>query len=463
MLQYRPSMFANTTMQFSQFQLHERLLAGLQRIGFEQATPVQASLIPKALEGSDLLVSARTGSGKTLAFLLPTLHRLLTLDPLLHRNSGALALVLVPTRELAQQVVKHCQQLTTGTALKVAALTGGDDFKHQAAVLRKNPEILVATPGRILEHLCRGAPELDQLQVLIIDEADRMLDMGFSEDVLQIAGHCNAERQTLLLSATLERKGLRAIGQQLLQQAELIEVDPLRGQHSDIRQQIVLADDKAHKQRLLIWLLQHEKWRKALVFCNTRLQADHLGAAFAQLEIRSAVLHGEMPQSARNRIMGLYRQGGVNVLLSTDLAARGLDIEGVDLVINFDMARNGDDYVHRIGRTGRAGQQGLAISLISAPEWNLMAGIQRYLRIKFERRHIVPLAGSYKGPKKLKSSGKAAGSKKKKGGAGKSALKGKQRLRDKKNKGKRRKAASTSATSASSATSNGYTPLKKKS
>lgn len=444
-------------MQFSQLQLHDRLLASLQRIGFDEATPVQESLIPKALKGGDLLISARTGSGKTLAFLLPTLHRILTLNPQEHRDSGTMALVLVPTRELAQQVVKHCQQLTTSTGLQVASLTGGDDFKHQAAILRKNPEILVATPGRILEHLCRRAPDLSKLQVLVIDEADRMLDMGFSEDVLQIAEHCNPERQTLLLSATLERNGLRAIGQQLLQQAELIDVDPLRGQHSDIRQQIVLADDKAHKERLLIWLLQHESWRKALVFCNTRVQADQLGNSFERLEIRSAVLHGDMPQSARNRVMGLYRQGSAKVLMSTDLAARGLDIEGVDLVVNFDMARSGDDYVHRIGRTGRAGQQGLAINLVCAYEWNLAASIERYLRVKFEPRKIAELAGSYKGPKKLKKSGKAAGTKKKKNRADSDAAKGKQRHRDKKNKGKRRAASGTAK-----ATDSGYAALKKK-
>ena len=443
-------------MQFNQFQLHERLLASLQRIGFDQATAVQESLIPKALEGGDLLISARTGSGKTLAFLLPTLHHLLTLDPKEHRDSGTMALVLVPTRELAQQVVKHCQQLTTSTGLQVAALTGGDDFKHQAAILRKNPELLVATPGRILEHLCRRAPDLSKLQVLVIDEADRMLDMGFSDDVLQIAEHCNPERQTLLLSATLERSGLRAIGQQLLRQAELIDVDPVRGQHRDIRQQIVLADDKAHKQRLLVWLLQHETWRKALVFCNTRAQADQLGNSFERLDIRSAVLHGDMPQSARNRVMGLYRQGGAKVLMSTDLAARGLDIEGVDLVVNFDMARSGDDYVHRIGRTGRAGQQGLAINLVSAYEWNLAASIERYLRVKFEPRKIAQLEGSYKGPKKLKKSGKAAGTSKKKNRSGSDKVKAKQRHRDKKNKGKRRAATGTAASDA------GYTSLKKK-
>jgi superfamily II DNA/RNA helicase len=449
-------------MPFSEFELHPRLQAGLQRLGFSEPTPVQNSLIPKAMAGGDLLVSARTGSGKTLAYLLPSLHRILSSSPEVLREGGTLALILVPTRELAQQVLKQCQQLIDGTALRVTGLTGGDDFKHQAALLRKNPEIVVATPGRILEHLSRHAPDLQLLQVLIIDEADRMLDMGFSEDVLQIAENCPQERQTLLLSATLQRKGLRAIGDQLLRQAELVDVDPVRGQHDDIRQQILLADDKAHKERLLLWLLKHEEWRKALVFCNTRVQADHLGNSFKANDLRSAVLHGEMPQSARNRVMGLYRQGAVNVLLTTDLAARGLDIEGVDLVVNFDMARSGDDYVHRIGRTGRAGEQGLAISLICAPEYNLMSSIERYLKVSFERRRIAELAGKYTGPKKLKSSGKAAGSKKKKKDTDGSASKTKQRLRDKKNKGKRRSPTAAKTQDSAVATSDGWATLKKR-
>ncbi len=447
-------------MPFSQTALHPRLLAAIEQLGFDQPTQVQAALIPRAMEGVDLLVSARTGSGKTLAYLLPTLHRLLNLDPTLHRHSGTLALVLVPTRELAQQVVVHCQQLIGSTQLRIASLTGGDDFKRQVATLRKNPELLVATPGRLMEHLSHSTVDFDDLQVLIVDEADRMLDMGFGDEVLLIAQHCKAQRQTLLLSATLERKGLRGIGEQLLNQPETIAIDIRGQQHSDIRQQILLADDRDHKLKILLWLLQNESWRKCLVFCNTRLQADQLGTFLEQQTLPAAVLHGEMPQSARNRIMNNFRQGGARILLSTDLAARGLDVEGIDLVINFDIARSGDEHVHRVGRTGRAGQQGLAISLVSAPEWNLMAGIERYLKLKFERRNIAEVAGNYRGPKKLKSSGKAASSKKRKSGSSKSPVTPKQRHRDKKNKGKRRKAA-TDKTAGDSEFS-GYAPLKKK-
>ncbi len=455
-------------MPFTQFKLHPRLQASLQDLNFEKLTPVQASLVPRAMSGGDLLVSARTGSGKTLAFLVPTVNRILQLESRILREGGTLGLILVPTRELAQQMVGQCRQLIKDTALRVTGLTGGEDFKHQASLLRKNPEIVVATPGRLLEHLSQGAPDLEQLAVLVVDEADRMLDMGFGDDVLEIASQCPRQRQTLLLSATLERSGLRGIGAQLLQQPELIETDPLRGQHADIRQQIILADDRQHKLRLLHWLLQNEERRKALVFCNTRLQADQLGRDLEASELRSAVLHGEIPQSGRNRIMGHFRQGGTRVLITTDLAARGLDIQGVDLVINFDMARSGDDYVHRIGRTGRAGEQGLAISLISAFEWNLTASIERYLRIAFERRQITGLEAQYSGPRKLKTSGRAAASKKRKrakdkaGGETDTRRRNKQRLRDKKNKGKRRKPAAGRETAMGPSDTGGWSTLKKK-
>lgn len=445
---------------FSELELHPRLLDVVDKLGFYTPTPVQSRLVPQAMAGNDLLVSARTGSGKTLAFLLPTLHRLLNLDPQLYRHSGTLALVLVPTRELAQQVVKECEQLCVSTPLSVAPLTGGDDFKRQVATLRKNPQILVATPGRLLEHFERRTPDFDDLQVLVIDEADRMLDMGFGDDVLLISQQCNQQRQTLLLSATLERKGLRGIGREILRKPQTITVDSRGEQHSDIRQQIMLADDRDHKQRILAWLLANTAWRKALVFCNTRVEADRLGALVKETElVAGAVLHGDMPQSARNRIMNNYRQGGIKVLFSTDLAARGLDVEGIDLVINFDMARSGDEHVHRVGRTGRAGQQGLAISLVSAPEWNLMSSIERYLKIRFERHQVESLLGNYKGPKKLKSSGKAAGTKKRKSAGAKAGAKAKSRQRDSKNKGKRRKPTTPSADKPSG---DGYTPLKKK-
>ncbi|WP_435684274.1 DEAD/DEAH box helicase [Sedimenticola selenatireducens] len=423
----------------SSFPLHPRLLQTLDALGLSEATPIQQQAIPVALERRDLIASAETGSGKTFAFLLPTLDHLLnTTAP----GSGTRVLILVPTRELAHQIIKQGQKLTRSTRLQIGLITGGESFKYQRALFRKNPEIIVATPGRLLEHLEQGTPDFSELEVLVLDEADRMLDMGFSEDVLTITGQCNKARQTLLFSATLSHRGLKGMTDTLLRDPATITLSTVRDRHGNIIQQIIPADDKIHKRSLLAWLLQHETYDKALVFTNTRLQADALGPELRNQGLRAGVLHGDMSQDERNQVMAFLRQGTIKVLVATDVAARGLDIKGVDLVINFDMARSGKDYVHRIGRTGRAGKQGLAISLIAHQEWNLMTGIERYLKHEFERRTIQEIAGKYRGPKKLKNSGKAAGGKKKSAtdkAEKNQARKPKQRLRDQKNIGKRRK------------------------
>lgn len=413
-----------------------QLLAAIEKLAYQEATPVQAAAIPLALADKDLLVSAQTGSGKTAAFLLPCLEKLLNSSS--EKKYGTQMLILAPTRELARQITSVCQQLIDGTALEIGLITGSEDFKKQQALLRRNPDILVATPGRLLEHLNQDVANFDELKFLILDEADRMLDMGFSPDVLEIAEHCNQQRQTLLFSATLT-SGVLRIGKDLLRHPETVSINHFRThQHLDIQQQIIPADDKEHKQKQLLWLLNHESYKKALVFTNTKLQAEEISEKLRGGKLRMNVLHGDMDQSERNRVMALYRKGAINVLIATDLAARGLDIDEIELVINFDMARNASSYVHRIGRTGRAGSKGLAISLINSNEWNLMVGIERYLNQRLERRIIKELEGNYKGPKKLKTSGKAAMAKKKVAEKKAEKPKLKIRERDKKNIGKRR-------------------------
>lgn len=417
--------------------LDRRLLKAVDTAGWTQPTDVQIRAIPAALAGKDLLVSAETGSGKTGAFLLPMLNRLLTPAP----DTGTRALILLPTRELARQVFNQCERLANATGIMAGLITGGDDFKYQASLLRKNPEIIVSTPGRLVDHVERGTTNFQDLEVLVLDEADRMLDMGFSEDVLKIAAECTlVERQTLLFSATLQKTGLKRIVADVLREPESILVNPEREQHGNIRQQVMLVDDLAFKEKLLVKLLEIETFDKALVFTKTRIQAVKLEGFLRYKKLRAGVLHGEIPQEGRNRVMELLRNGGINVLVATDLAARGLDVQGIDLVVNFDVARRGDDHVHRIGRTGRAGREGLAVTFVSALEWNLMASIERYLNIHFERRKIAEMEASYKGPKKVKASGKAASRKKKKP-TDKKAMdkKCKQRLRDKKATGQRRK------------------------
>ncbi|RRJ84392.1 DEAD/DEAH box helicase [Aestuariirhabdus litorea] len=396
---------------FNQLALNERLLKALDNLGFTEPTEVQKRSIPPALEGRDLLVCARTGSGKTAAFVLPILHRLQLSE---RPDAQARALILVPTRELARQVMKACEQLGRFTFIKADMIIGGEGFKEQRAMLRKNPEILIATPGRLVEHLEAESLHLNDIETLVLDEADRMLEMGFSEDLEKICNACADKRQTLLYSATLKRRGLSEIIASALDNPESLILDTPRKQSGDIDQQMILADDTGHKVKLLAHLLEHDPFDKALVFTNTRELADRLCGQLRGQGLPVGVLHGEMTQPERNQGMQLFRDGHFKVLVATDLAARGLDVKGVDLVINFDMPRNGDDYIHRIGRTGRADASGVAISLVCAYDWNLKAGIERYINTGLRKRQVEGLIASYKGPKKLKSSGKAASTKKRK-------------------------------------------------
>jgi ATP-dependent RNA helicase SrmB len=390
--------------------LHKTLLRAADELGFKEATEVQAQAIPAALAGKDLIVSAKTGSGKTAAFLLPMLNRLLANKV---RDASTLALILLPTRELALQTQKTFQTLARYTPIKCGLIMGGEAFKHQVATLRKNPEVIIATPGRLVDHIEKGTSDFRDLQVLVLDEADRMLEMGFAVEMETIARACKSERQTLMFSATLEHKGMSGI-KRLLRAPESIVIDSHRQGHDSISQHIVLADDIKHKEKLVVALLAEEQAPRALVFCNTRKQCQELGNVLKYNKLRVDFLHGEIPQSDRKQVMNRFRSGQIEVLVATDVAARGLDVEGIELVINFNVAQSGDDHVHRIGRTGRAGQEGKAVTLVSSNEWNQMSSIERYLKIRFERRKVQGLIATYRGPKKVKNSGKAAGSKKKK-------------------------------------------------
>jgi ATP-dependent RNA helicase SrmB len=442
------------SLNFADLLLPDELLRAISKQGFTEPTQVQQQVIPLAVAGRDLLVSAATGSGKTAAFLLPIMQRLLDHPA---PATATRALILVPTRELAQQIRQHFLQLGSYTRLQAEIITGGAPMRHQIAALRRNPEILIATPGRLLEHLEAGHADLSDLEVLVLDEADRMLDMGFAPDVLTIIDRCRRERQSLLFSATLQHQGLKAVIERLTLDPAVVTANPVREQHPDIRQQLILADSPEHKQQLLLWLLHHEAYGKALVFTNTRPHTESLSSFLQNNGLRSGALHGELEQRERNRIMGLLREGRIDILVATDVAARGLDVPGVELVINFDLARSGDDHLHRCGRTGRAGEQGLAISLAGARDWNRMVSIERYLQLQLERRSVEGLEGKFRGPKRLKGSGKAAASKKRERDEQKAPQpKIKVRERDRKNIGKRRQPSGEPAAEA------GLTPLRKR-
>ncbi|MDH1261895.1 DEAD/DEAH box helicase [Pseudomonas sp. GD03944] len=397
---------------FSQFALHERLLKAVAELNFVEPTPVQAAAIPAALQGRDLRVIAQTGSGKTAAFVLPMLNRLLG-DGTSQARLSIRAVILLPTRELAQQTLKEVERFAQFTFLKAGLITGGEDFKVQAAMLRR-VDILIGTPGRLIEHANAGNLQLNEVEVLVLDEADRMLDMGFAEDVQRLAELCNAQRQTLLFSATTGGNAMREVIGKVLKEPEHLLLNRVSQLNEGTRQQIITADHNHHKEQMVDWLLANETYDKAIIFTNTRVQADRLYGKLVAREFKVFVLHGEKDQKDRKLAIDRLKQGAVKILVATDVAARGLDVDGLDLVINFDMPRSGDEYVHRIGRTGRAGGDGLAISLICHNDWNLMSSIERYLKQRFERRTIKELKGTYQGPKNLKASGKAAGTKKKK-------------------------------------------------
>jgi len=412
---------------FASLGLNERLLKALDKLSLITPTPVQEAMIPVAMLGRDVQVSAETGSGKTAGYLLPILHQMQeTPAP----KSATRALILLPTRELAHQVNKSCTELASFTMIKSCLIQGGTSYNEQKAEIRKNPEFIIGTPGRILEHVQQKSIDLNDLEFLVLDEADRMLDMGFRDAVMEILRACRKERQTMLLSATLAHKGIGRIANEVLKDPEIIEIGTHRSDHQSIEQQRILADDPAHKNQLCNWLLSNTVFDKALIFTNTRenaqqvcdflqKQRDRQNSAAAENSswgkaarnsMKIGCLHGELDQLERKRIMSLYRSNSIRVLVATDLAARGLDVKGVDLVINYGIARSGDDHVHRIGRTGRAGEKGLAIALVSPNDWNTFCSIERYLSITMTPREIKGLEANFKGQVK-KIGGKAKGKK----------------------------------------------------
>ena len=387
----------------------DSLQQAITEAGFKAPTEVQQQTFEAALDGEDLFVSAETGSGKTAAYLLPIFEQLID-----SKSHDVQALVLVPTRELAQQVLRQAKLLARFTDIRLGHIGGGTDIKKQQEIIQHPPQFLVATAGRLSGLLANDELNLSEVEILVLDEADRLLDMGFSDEIMAIADHCFRRSQTQLWSASLADKKLRGLAAELLSEPKVIALNAITDKHQSINEQILFSDDRAHKYKQLVWLLQNEDYRHCLVFTNSREQADQLSRLMQQKEISAGILHGGREQKQRNLVMSKLRRGQLKVIIATDIAARGIDIEGMDLVINFEVPRRGELYVHRIGRTGRAGQTGTAITLVMSQEYNLMAGIERYLKHRFERRRIKEIEGFYKGPKKQKSSGKAAGSKRKK-------------------------------------------------
>ena len=376
-------------MQFSDATLNPRLLINLHKHGFTNATAAQAQGLPVTIAGKDLMLSADTGSGKTLAFLVPCVHRLLNEDK---ASPSTRCLILAPTRELAHQILTLTHRLLKGTRLQVALILGGEDYAYQTALLRKNPEIIIATPGRFMEHQRKNHTDTVALEILVVDEADRMLELGFVEDVMAIASAANSQRQTLFYSATLQNTKVRALASELLIDPVEVTLNDATQVQANIQQQAILCDDIAHKQRVLVWLLANHKANKRLIFVNSRQLSVDLADFLHHHGHPALALHGELPQDKRNAITSQFRKHSNNLLVATEVAARGLDITQIDQVINFDLARNLDDYLHRVGRTGRAGKAGQAIALVNLSERNLLLNLEKAQGKPIERIKIKGLA-----------------------------------------------------------------------
>jgi len=363
-------------MSFATLGLNSSLLETLTARAYSTPTPVQRAAIPAALAGTDLLVSSQTGSGKTAAFLLPALQRLATVAPT-GRGTGPRILVLAPTRELALQVDKAAHTYGDGQRLRTACLVGGMPYGLQLKQLGKPVDIVIATPGRLKDHLDRGRVDLARVEVLVLDEADRMLDMGFVEDIEAIVSRTPATRQTLLFSATLDGVVGR-LAQRVTRAAQRIDIAASAVHDAKIDQRALFADDLPHKTRLLDALLRDTDIRQALVFTATKQSAEDLSGALREQGFSAGALHGDMRQRERNLTLQHLRDGRMRVLVATDVAARGLDVPGISHVINFDAPRQAEDYVHRIGRTGRAGRAGVAVTLLAHREKHLVHSIERY-------------------------------------------------------------------------------------
>lgn len=398
-------------MTFATLGLIDPLLRALDGLGYQNPTAVQAQAIPAVLKGRDLLAAAQTGTGKTAGFALPLLQKLLQQGPQVAANSIR-ALVLVPTRELAEQVHESFRAYGQHVPLRTAVAYGGVSINPQMMKLRKGVDVLVATPGRLLDLYRQNALKFAQLQVLVLDEADRMLDLGFARELDEVFAALPKRRQTLLFSATFS-DAIRQMARELLRDPLTIDVAPRNTAAKTVKQHLVTVDKK-RKAELFLHLLREQGWRQALVFAKTRKGVDELVGVLQQQGIRADSIHGDKPQPARLRALARFKAGEVDFLVATDVAARGLDIQEMPLVVNFDLPIVPEDYVHRIGRTGRAGATGQAISLVCADEVQQLAAIETLIGQTLQRRdedgfepdHRVPVTAPggqvLKKPKKPK-------------------------------------------------------------
>ena len=365
-------------MSFEHLGLRAELLRAVSENGYSTPTPIQQQAIPAVLEGKDIMGGAQTGTGKTAGFTLPLLQRLMASGDAKKVRPAVRALVLVPTRELAAQVAESVQVYGKYLPLKSAVIFGGVKINPQIKQLHAGVDILVATPGRLLDHVSQKTVDLSKLEILVLDEADRMLDMGFIRDIRKVLALLPKQKQTLLFSATFSND-IKRLANDLLKSPILIEV-ARRNTASERVTQIVHPVDKSRKRELLSFLIGSNNWQQVLVFTRTKHGANRLTKQLESDGISAAAIHGNKSQAARTRALAEFKSGDVRVLVATDIAARGLDIDQLPHVVNFELPNVAEDYVHRIGRTGRAGNEGEAMSLVCVDELKLLKDIERLIK-----------------------------------------------------------------------------------
>ncbi len=369
-------------MQFRSFKLDDRLQEAVEAAGFTETTPIQEVAIPAGLAGRDIIGTAQTGTGKTAAFVLPILQSLLT-TPSKRRHIRAL--IVTPTRELAEQIHASVRELARFTKIKSATVYGGVGMDPQTRALRKGTDIIVACPGRLLDHISRGNADLRGVEILVFDEADRMLDMGFLPDVRRIVAETPQKRQTMLFSATFARE-LTQLGSEILNKPERIEMGITAP--ADTVEHMICPVAQNQKTDLLLRLLERDEIKSVLIFTRTKHRADRVAAKIGHSGYTTAVLHSNRSQNQRQRALDGFRSGKFQLLVATDIAARGLDVDTISHVINYDIPNSADDYIHRIGRTGRAERSGDALTLVTADDSSTIRAIEHALGKKIAVRRI---------------------------------------------------------------------------
>ena len=364
------------SIKFADLNLDKNILSAVRSEGYESPTPIQAQAIPFALEGRDVMASAQTGSGKTAAFLLPTLQRLTKRSE--KPGKGPRALVLTPTRELAAQVEKNALAYAKNMRwFRTVSIVGGASFGYQTRALSKPVDLIVATPGRLMDLMQSGKVDFERLEVLILDEADRMLDMGFIDDIETIVEATPSDRQTLLFSATWDG-AVGKLARKLTKNPEVVEVERVDDQ-GKIEEQLLYCDDMRHKNRLLDHILRDANIDQCVIFTSTKAMTEVIADDLYEKGFAANCLHGDMPQGWRNRTLMDLRKGRCKILVATDVAARGIDVPTITHVINYDLPKQAEDYVHRIGRTGRAGRTGIAITFAEVNEYVKVHKIEKYI------------------------------------------------------------------------------------